>query len=121
MFVTGLGTANPPQRYSKADCWEAFQKSDWFRKLDRRAHVIAETVLTKDNGIAYRSLSVKSLSEVFQIDPDTLYGRFLENAPVLAAAAGTSALREATLTASEIDGLVEVSSAAMYLDKTRAY
>jgi alkylresorcinol/alkylpyrone synthase len=114
MFVTGLGTANPPQRYSKAECWEAFKTSEWFRKLDRRAHIIAETVLTKDNGIAYRSLSVKSLSEVFQIDPDTLHARFLANAPILAAAAGNSALREATLTASEIDGLV-VSTCTGYL------
>jgi predicted naringenin-chalcone synthase len=114
MFVTGLGTANPPQRYSKAECWEAFKTSAWFLKLDRRAHTIAETVLTKDNGIAYRSLAVKSLQEVFQIDPDTLYARFLANAPLLAAAAGKSALGEAGVTASEIDGLV-VSTCTGYL------
>jgi 3,5-dihydroxyphenylacetyl-CoA synthase len=76
MFVNGLGTANPPRRYSKAECWEAFKTSDWFLKLDRRAHMIAETVLMKDNGIASRSLAVASLSEVFHIDPDTLHGRF---------------------------------------------
>jgi polyketide synthase Type III len=114
MFVTGLGTANPPRRYSKAECWEAFKNSDWFLKLDRRAHTIAKTVLTKDNGIAYRSLAVESLSEVFQIDPDTLYARFLTNAPALATAAGTSALREAALSASQIDGLV-VSTCTGYL------
>ena len=114
MFITGLGTANPPQCYSKAECWEAFKTSDWFLKLDRRAHAIAETVLTQDNGIAYRSLAVKSLGEVFQIDPDTLHARFLANAPLLAAAAGKSALGEAALTASEIDGLV-VSTCTGYL------
>jgi polyketide synthase Type III len=114
MFVMGLGTANPPQRYSKAECWDAFKSSDWFLKLDRRAHMIAETVLTKDNGIAYRSLSVESLSDVFQIDPDTLHARFLANAPVLATTAGKAALREATLTAAEIDGLV-VSTCTGYL------
>ncbi len=114
MFVTGLGTANPPQHYSKAECWEAFKTSDWFLKLDRRAHVIAETVLTKDNGIAYRSLSVESLSEVFQIDPDTLHARFLANAPVLASSAGTSALQAAALSASDIDGLV-ISTCTGYL------
>ncbi len=73
MFVNGLGTANPPRSYSKAECWEAFKASDWFLKLDRRAHIIAETVLTKDNGIASRSLAVDSLNEVFAIDPDTLH------------------------------------------------
>jgi 3,5-dihydroxyphenylacetyl-CoA synthase len=114
MFVTGLGTATPPLRYSKADCWEAFKTSEWFLKLDRRARIIAETVLTKDNGIAYRSLSLESLSEVFQIDPDTLHARFLANAPVLAAAAGKAALRDATLTAFEVDGLV-VSTCTGYL------
>ena len=106
MFVNGLGTANPPRSYSKAECWEAFKTSDWFLKLDRRAHIIAETVLTKDNGIASRSLAVESLSEVFRIDPDTLHARFLANAPALATAAGKAALQEAGLAAREIDGLV---------------
>jgi alkylresorcinol/alkylpyrone synthase len=83
MFVNGIGTANPPHRYSKAACWEAFKTSAWFRKLDRRAHMIAETVLKKDNGIETRSLAVDSLDEVFNIDPDTLHSRFLANAPGL--------------------------------------
>jgi hypothetical protein len=61
MFVNGLGTANPPRRYTKAECWEAFKTSEWFRKLDRRSHMIAETVLKKDNGIESRSLAVASL------------------------------------------------------------
>jgi alkylresorcinol/alkylpyrone synthase len=114
MFVNGLGTANPPHRYSKAECWEAFKTSDWFLKLDRRAHVLAETVLLKDNGIASRSLAVASLSEVFHIDPDTLHGRFLANAPALGTAAGKSALQDAGLAAREIDGLV-VSTCTGYL------
>ena len=83
-------------------------------KLDRRAHMIAETVLTKDNGIASRTLAVASLSEVFHIDPDTLHGRFLANAPALGAAAGKSALQEAGLAAGEIDGLV-ISTCTGYL------
>jgi 3,5-dihydroxyphenylacetyl-CoA synthase len=114
MFVTGLGTANPPRRYSKSECWQAFKSSQWFSKLDRRAHMIAETVLTQDNGIAYRSLCVESLTEVFQIDPDTLHSRFSANAPLLAEAAGTAALREAGLTPGEIDGLV-ISTCTGYL------
>ena len=114
MFVNGLGTATPPRRYSKAECWEAFKSSDWFVKLDRRAHVIAETVLTRDNGIASRSLSVDSLNEVFRIDPETLHARFLANAPMLAAAAGSVALRDAGLAACEIDALV-VSTCTGYL------
>ena len=114
MFVSGLGTATPPRRYSKLECWEAFQTSDWFRKLDRRSHMIAETVLTKDNGIEFRSLAVDSLSEVFDIDPDTLHARFLANAPVLAASAGRCALVEASLAADDIDAVV-ISTCTGYL------
>ncbi len=83
MFLNGLGTANPPQRYTKAQCWEAFRASDWFRRLDRRAHAIAETVLLSDNGIEARRLALTSLEEVFEIDPDTLHRRFLTHAPRL--------------------------------------
>ena len=114
MFVNGLGTSNPAHRYSKADCWEAFEKSDWFLKLDHRAHMIAKAVLTKDNGIAFRSLAVESLREVFTIDPDTLHARFLANAPVLGSAAGQAALQEANVVAHDIDGLV-VSTCTGYL------
>ena len=114
MFVNGLGTANPPRRYTKSECWEAFKTSEWFRKLDRRSHMIAETVLKKDNGIESRSLAVASLDEVFSIDPDTLHSRFLANAPALGAAAGTAALEEAGLDASAIDGLV-ISTCTGYL------
>jgi 3,5-dihydroxyphenylacetyl-CoA synthase len=114
MFVNGLGTANPPQRYTKAECWEAFKTSGWFQKLDRRSHMIAETVLTKDNGIDSRSLALDSLNDVFQIDPDTLHHRFLTNAPALGASAGKRALEEAGLAPREIDGLV-ISTCTGYL------
>ena len=114
MFVNGLGTANPPQRYTKAQCWDAFRASDWFLRLDRRAHAIAETVLLHDNGIEARRLAVSSLDEVFQIDPDTLHRRFVTHAPALAAEAGAKALDDVALTPSDIDALV-VSTCTGYL------
>ena len=114
MFVNGVGTANPPRRYTKTECWEAFKTSDWFQKLDRRSHVIAETVLTKDNGIDSRCLAVDSLDDVFRIDPDTLHGRFLTHAPSLGANAGKSALEQAGLDACDVDALV-VSTCTGYL------
>jgi len=114
MFVNGLGTANPPHRYTKSECWEAFKTSEWFLKLDRRSHMIAETVLTKDNGIDSRWLALDSLNEVFRIDPDTLHSRFLSNAPALGANAGERALEEAGLAARDIDGLV-ISTCTGYL------
>ncbi len=114
MFVNGLGTANPPRRYTKNECWEAFTHSEWYQKLDRRSHMIAETVLTRDNGIETRSLALESLSEVFRIDPDTLHARFLANAPVLGTTAARAALDKAGLDAGRIDALV-ISTCTGYL------
>ena len=114
MFVNGLGTANPPKRYSKNACLEAFKHSAWYLKLDRRSHMIAETVLTRDNGIENRSLAVESLDDVFQIDPDILHARFLAHAPALGTAAGKAALEKAGLGAGAIDALV-ISTCTGYL------
>jgi predicted naringenin-chalcone synthase len=114
MFVTGIGTATPSQRYSKAECWDAFKISDWFNRLGPRAHAIAETVLLRDNGIETRHLALSSLDEVFAIDPDTLYRRFSGNAPLLASRAGSNALAHAQLEASRIDAVI-VSTCTGYL------
>jgi len=114
MFLNGLGTSNPPKRYTKAQCWEAFRMSDWFRRLDRRAHAIAEAVLLHDNGIDARRLALASLDEVFQIDPDTLHRRFLTHAPVLATDAAVKALDDAALAANCIDAVI-VSTCTGYL------
>ena len=114
MFVNGLGTANPLHRYSKNACLEAFKHSAWYTQLDRRSHMIAETVLTRDNGIESRSLAVESLNDVFQIDPDTLHARFLTRAPALGTVAGKAALEKAGLGASAIDAVV-ISTCTGYL------
>ncbi len=114
MFVTGIGTAVPSQRYSKAACWEAFQASDWFNRLGPRAHAIAEAVLLRDNGIESRHLALPSLNDVFAIDPDTLYRRFSAHAPVLAAQAGNNALNNAQLETDRIDAVI-VSTCTGYL------
>ncbi len=114
MYFRGLGTASPPSRYTKAECLEAFQRSDWYAKLDTRSHLIARTVLQRDNGIEARRLALASLDEVFAIDPDTLDRRFLVHAPALAAEAATRALESAGLDATEI-GAVVVSTCTGYL------
>lgn len=114
MFVTGIGTATPPQRYSKAECWETFKASQWFNRLSMRARMLAEAVLLRDNGIEYRHLALPSLNEVFAIDPDTLYRRFSRHAPELAAAAGSHALSNAHLQPAQIDAVI-VSTCTGYL------
>ena len=114
MYFRGIGTATPTPRYSKAACLAAFQTSEWFGRLDARSHLIARTVLQRDNGIDTRRLAVDSLADVFQIDPNTLARRFLAHAPQLAAQAGERALRQAGLNPADIDAVV-VSTCTGYL------
>ena len=114
MHLVGVGTASPPARYTKAECLVAFEKSNWFSRLDDRAHLIARTVLQRDNGIEARRLAVDSLDEVFAIDPNTLSQRFQTHAPVLAAQAAKRALDMAGLQARQIDAVV-VSTCTGYL------
>jgi predicted naringenin-chalcone synthase len=106
MHILSVGTAHPPQRYTKAQCLAAFEKSAWFARLDSRSHLVARTVLQRDNGIEARRLAVDSLDEVFNIDPNTLAQRFLQHAPTLATQAAARALAQAEVDAAQIDGLV---------------
>ncbi len=114
MFITGLGTATPPQRYTQVECWEAFQAAPQFQLLDRRARTTLQRVLLHDNGICTRSLALDTLPEVFAIDPHTLHRRFALHAPVLAHAAATGALQQAGLQPHDIDAVV-ISTCTGYL------
>jgi alkylresorcinol/alkylpyrone synthase len=114
MYVRSVGTALPPRRFTKSDCWHAFTSSSWFERLDARAHVVAKAVLSHDNGIDARWLSVDSLDEVFEIDADTLHRRFAAHAPDLASKAARAALDEARIDGKEI-GAVIVTTCTGYL------
>ena len=114
MHLVGLGTASPATRYTKAECLQAFQQSDWFARLDTRSHLIARTVLQRDNGIESRRLALDSLADVFSIDPNTLAQRFLTHAPALATEAAARALASAGLDARQIDAVV-VSTCTGYV------
>jgi alkylresorcinol/alkylpyrone synthase len=114
MHFRGIGTATPIARYTKAQCLAAFQKSAWYARLDARSHVVARTVLQRDNGIDARWLALDSLDDVFSIDPNTLAERFQTHAPVLAAQAAQRALRKSGLAPVEIDAVV-VSTCTGYI------
>lgn len=114
MHFRGIGTAAPATRYTKAQCLAAFEKSDWYARLDTRAHWVTRSVLQRDNGIESRRLSVDSLDEVFRIDPNTLAQRFITHAPALAASAAERALAQAGLCAADIDAIV-VSTCTGYV------
>jgi predicted naringenin-chalcone synthase len=114
MFLTAIGTALPEKCYSREACWNAFRVSDWFLRLDARSHAITKLVLTRDNGMDERWLSVDSLDEVFAIEPDVLQRRFATHAPALASAAGLSGLRAAGISADQIDAVI-VTTCTGYL------
>jgi len=113
MFLAGLQTAVPSQRFTQRDCWEALQRADR-PELNVRVRSILEGILTHDNGIATRALALDSLDESFDLDPDTLHRRFATHAPRLASEAGRKALAEAGIQARAIDAVV-VSTCTGYL------
>ena len=114
MFLTGLGTATPPQRYTQVECWAAFQAAPQFAQLDRRARATLQRVLLHDNGIRTRALALDTLPEVFALDPDTLHRRFARHAPALASEAATRALAQAGLRPHDIDAVI-ISTCTGYL------
>lgn len=106
MFITGLGTAAPSQRYTQGECWDALQKSERLHNLAPRSRAILKKVLTGANGIATRHLAFDNLSEAFDLTPDALHARFIRNAPLLGAQAAQRALGDATLNPNDIDAIV---------------
>ncbi|MGH8710116.1 MAG: type III polyketide synthase [Burkholderiales bacterium] len=114
MFITGIGTANPPQRYTQAEVWRALQESKQFKQLDRRARAVLQKVLLGENGIRTRYLALNPLTEVFDATPDSLHQRFAQHAPVLAARAAKRALQQTGHQEDEIDAVI-ISTCTGYL------
>jgi 3,5-dihydroxyphenylacetyl-CoA synthase len=114
MFITGIGTAAPPRRYTQRECWELARQTERIHWLERRSQAILKKVLLGDNGIASRYLALESLSEAFELDPDALHKRFTEAAPALGAAAAQKALQDAGSEPHELDALI-VSTCTGYL------
>ena len=114
MFIIGLGTASPPQRYAQRDSWEALRQWPQFSELKPRSHAILKKVLCGDNGIDARHLALDPLAEVFQRTPDVLQSRFARNAPALAAEAARRALHDAGCAPGEMDAVI-ISTCTGYL------
>jgi alkylresorcinol/alkylpyrone synthase len=106
MFITGLGTATPPIRYTQGQCWDALQSSKQFGELATRSRAILKKVLSNQNGIATRYLALEPLTQAFEITPDALQARFTKHAPALATQAAQRALDDAGKTAAEIDAII---------------
>ena len=63
MFVTGLGTAVPPERYTQRECYDALQVSRIFEALQPRSRSLLRKVLLGANGIESRHLALNPLAE----------------------------------------------------------
>jgi predicted naringenin-chalcone synthase len=114
MFITGLGTALPPQRFTQVECWEVLQGWKPLQELAPRSRALLRKVLLADNGIVSRHAVVGSVEEGLSRSPDVLHERFTRHAPVLAAQAGERALVNAGLKATDIDALI-ISTCTGYL------
>lgn len=114
MFITGIGTAAPQQRYSQAQCWDALQGSSHYKALKPRSREVLRKVLTGDSGIATRHLALEPLEEVFDLTPDALHQRYSKAAPELATSAAARALAAAKVEPREVDALL-ISTCTGYL------
>ena len=114
MFIIGIGTATPPQRYSQEDCWQTVQHCPRFRELNTRSKAILKKVLTGENGIATRYFALERLDEAFALNADALHERFVKNAPGLAALAAERALAQSKTACHEIDAIL-ISTCTGYL------
>jgi predicted naringenin-chalcone synthase len=114
MYLTGLGTAVPPRCFTQAECLAALQHAPQFPKLNTRAHSLLQKVLSGENGIATRHLSVANLEEAFVLTPDALHTRFAHHAPELATQAAERALTAARLKPAEVDAVL-ISTCTGYL------
>jgi alkylresorcinol/alkylpyrone synthase len=92
MVFHGLGTAAPARRYTQKECWEGAQQTPQFETLTPRSRAILKKVLTGNNGITTRHLVLENLSQAFELTPDALHQRFVQNAPLLASQAAEKAL-----------------------------
>src|SRR5438093_11162049 len=114
MFIMGLGTATPPNRYLQTDCWTAAQEEKQFRQLTPRARAIVKKILFGNNGITSGYLALDSIKEVFEADADLLHQRFAQNAPRLATQAAARSLQAAATEPRQIDAVL-VSTCTGYL------
>jgi predicted naringenin-chalcone synthase len=114
MFLTGIGTATPPNRYTQRQCWDTLAGSGYLPRLTPRSQAILRKVLLGSNGICSRYLALDDLLEAFDMNPDVLDARFAQHAPAVAAAAAARAMASAGIDAGDVDAVV-ISTCTGYL------
>ncbi len=114
MFIRGVGTAVPATRYKQSECWAVLQNSAVFDRLTPRSRALLRKLFSGENGIDSRALALDPLTEAFELTPNALHARFQKNAPALASRAAERALKNAGLSAQDIDAVL-ISTCTGYL------
>lgn len=114
MFIVGLGTANPQNRYTQTECLHALKEHPCYAALKPSSQSLIERILQHPHGIASRHFALDDLSQAFELTPDIVQKRFADNAPLLAAQAAARALQDAGLSIADIDAVV-ISTCTGYL------
>ena len=114
MFLTGIGTATPPNRFTQRHCWDALAASGHLPSLAPRSQAILRKVLLGDSGICSRYLGLDNLLEAFEMRPDVLDARFARHAPGTAARAAERAMAQAEIGPDDVDAIV-ISTCTGYL------
>src|SRR3954468_7434742 len=114
MFIRGVGTAAPEQRYTQLECWDGVCRSPFKTQLSSRSLAILRKVLCGDSGITSRHLALTHLEDAYALDPNVMHQRFAQNAPEIAENAARRALSSGGFGLDEIDALV-ISTCTGYL------
>lgn len=114
MFIVGVGSAAPPNRFTQPQCWDALQAARQFSGLSGRSKAILKKVLLGNSGVHTRHLAFDRIEDAFALDPDSLHQRFARHAPQVAADAAQRALANGGKRIEDIDGLA-ISTCTGYL------
>jgi alkylresorcinol/alkylpyrone synthase len=85
-----------------------------FTHLAPRSRALLRKVLSGGNGIDSRALALDPLTDAFELTPNVLQARFEKNAPILATQAAERALKNAGVSAENIDAIL-ISTCTGYL------
>jgi predicted naringenin-chalcone synthase len=106
MHLHALATAVPPRSLTQPECWDLIERSPVRQRLSKRSRLILHGVLRGDHGIDRRHFAVGDLERIFDLTADELNASFRAEAPRLAERALADAMRQAGVTAGEIDALL---------------
>jgi alkylresorcinol/alkylpyrone synthase len=111
VWITGLGTANPPLRASQEESYEAYVD---LVPLSDEAKSLLKRIFVDNQSIGYRHFALDEPTEVLEESQDELIARYKKFGVRVAVEAANKALSNAGLAPDEVDALV-VNTCTGYL------